>query len=169
PRGARIAAVLRMAAVLGITTPDDAPASRIRRTLGWAFTATVLIVGVFLPVVWIPVMAWAYRRGTGALGRRATRFYAAGDADTAETRRTIGAGTGRRMDPLGVLVALRTLAAAVVIPFAAAAFVLLADLRIGDSNLAAASVALIVAGQIAAVLWYVLWRRRGRHRGDRGT
>ncbi len=168
PRGTRLATVLRMAAVLGITTPDDgAPASRVRRALGWLYVGALVAVGFVLPVVWIPAMAWSYRRATGRLGRRAARYYAASPASEKATDVRLGriaAPRPRRVEPTGLLAALRALAA-VVVPPAAAGFVLLADVRIGDSSLAAAGLTLVVAGQVAAAGWYLLWR--GRRRGGR--
>lgn len=172
PRGTRLATVMRMAAVLGITTPDDAATSRLRRALGWLSVGVLVAVGFVLPFVWIPAMAWSYYRATGRLGRRAVRYYAASPARAAppvvaaDAPTRIAARKPRRVAPLSVVAALRALAA-VVLPLAAMLFVVVADIRIGDSNLAAAGVTLVVVAQAAAVGWYLLWRRRDRHRRHR--
>lgn len=160
PRGTRVAAVMRMAAVLGITTPDGPAVSRVRRTIGWLYIGVLVAVGFVLPFVWIPAMAWSYHRATGRLGRRAVRYYAS-TPQPAATPARIAAPPTRHVAPLGLFGALRAFVA-VVIPLAAAAFVVLADIRIGDSNLAATGLTLVVAGQVAAIGWYLLWRRH-RH------
>lgn len=165
PRGTWLAAVMRMAAVLGITTPDGTAVSRMRRAIGWLYLGVLVTVGFVLPFVWIPAMAWSYRRATGKLGRRAVRYYAQTPHPDAPAVGSVPARIAGRqaghVNPLGLVTVLRTLAA-VVLPLAAAALVVQADFRIGDSNLAAAGVTLVVAGQLAAVGWYLVWRWRGR-------
>lgn len=148
PRGLGFATLMRMAAVLGLITPDTG-AGRIRRALGWLYVAALVTVGILVPVVWIPAMAWSYKRATTALGRRAAAYYAGAGPDAPDRAPLAAPG---RFDPLGVATAVRAIAA-VAVPLAAVAFVVLTDIRIGDSKFAAAGVALVVSAQVAATAW----------------
>lgn len=155
----RFGALMRMAAVLGLTTPEPGPRGRLRRILSWVYVAVLILVGFVVPLVWIPAMGYGYKRATPALGRRAVAYYTGGAPDAGDSAPL---AAGRGFDPIGVVTFIRTLVAAAV-PLAAVGFVVLADIRIGDSNIAAAGVAVVVATQVAAAAW-VVYRFRKRHR-----
>ncbi|GAA4973946.1 hypothetical protein GCM10023205_45630 [Yinghuangia aomiensis] len=155
----RFGALMRMAAVLGLITPEPGPRGRLRRILSWVYVAVLIVVGFAVPLVWIPAMGYGYERATPALGRRAVAYYTGAAPDAGDSAPLV---VGRGFDPIGVVTFIRTLAAAAV-PLAAVGFVVLADIRIGDSNLAAAGVAIVVATQVAAAAW-VVYRLRKRHR-----
>ncbi|MDI2127644.1 hypothetical protein [Yinghuangia seranimata] len=174
PRGQRLATLARMAAILGITQPDEGHrVGRVRQVLTWVGITLFVVVGLFLPFIWLPAMAWSYQRATPRLGRRAVRFYAATSSAAEATGQRIAAGRaprreGEAVEPLGLLGVLRTLAA-VVLPLGALAFVLLADVRFGESNLAAAGLWLVVGAQVGALLWFLAWWWRRRRRRKRGA
>ncbi|MGA4539352.1 hypothetical protein ACPA54_05105 [Uniformispora flossi] len=155
----RFGALMRMAAVLGLITPEPGPRGRLRRILSWVYVAALIVVGFVVPLVWIPAMGYGYKRATPALGRRAVAYYTGAAPDGGDSAPLIA---GRGFDPIGVVTFIRTLVAAAV-PLAAVGFVVLADIRIGDSNIAAAGVAIVVATQVAAAAW-VVYRLRKRHR-----
>ncbi|MGR7001954.1 hypothetical protein ACU686_34545 [Yinghuangia aomiensis] len=121
--------------------------------------AVLIVVGFVVPLVWIPVMGYGYKRATPALGRRAVAYYTGAAPDAGDSAPL---AAGRGFDPIGVVTFIRTLVAAAV-PLAAVGFVVLADLRIGDSSIAAAGVAIVVATQVAAAAW-VVYRLRKRRR-----
>lgn len=159
----RFGALLRMAAVLGLTTPEPGPRGRLRRVLGWVYVAVLILVGVVVPLVWIPAMGYGYKRATPALGRRAVAYYTGAAPDAGDSAPL---AAGRGFDPIGVVTFIRTLVAA-AIPLAAVGFVVIADIRIGDSNLAAAGVAIVVASQVAAAAWFVHRLRKRRRASGR--
>src|SRR5215471_16898030 len=76
PRGSRISMVKRMAYMLGLLGSSDEKSSWIRSVLQWTVLAVVFLVGIVLPLVWVPYMAWAFRKSSLQMGTRASAFYA---------------------------------------------------------------------------------------------
>jgi hypothetical protein len=76
PRGTRIAMIKRMAFMLGLLGSSDDKPSRLRSTLGTIVVGAVFLVGLVLPLVWVPYMALAFRKSGLRMGARATAFYA---------------------------------------------------------------------------------------------
>src|SRR5204862_400387 len=76
PRGTRIAMVKRMAYMLGVLGSSDEKQSRLRAWLGYVLVGAVFLIGIVLPLVWVPYMAVAMRRSALQMGARASDFYA---------------------------------------------------------------------------------------------
>src|SRR5262249_48321368 len=82
PRGTRWAMIKRMAYLVGVLGIGD-DRSRLRAALGWTGIGVLFLVGLVLPLVWVPYMAYSTRRSTLRLGNRTREYYAAADADEA--------------------------------------------------------------------------------------
>ena len=80
PAGTRWNTVKRMAYLLQVLGPTDATRSGLRSTLGWTGVSVLFVVGIVLPLVWVPYMAYATRRSSLGVGGRAVALYADGDA-----------------------------------------------------------------------------------------
>ncbi|MGW5424424.1 hypothetical protein [Streptomyces sp. NPDC003943] len=150
---------MRMARLLGVLTPggdgagddpDGGPGLLVR--IGqWALSGAVFLVGLVAPLVWLPYLAFTYRRTTVRLADRATEFYAG----------ELGPPRTARLDP-GTALALARALASLLVPIAAVALVVLADLKIAGGRWPALGVALFTTS-LAVGGWWV-WRRRRRHR-----
>jgi len=78
PRGTRMNMIKRMAYMLGVLGSSDEKPSRLRSALQFCLLGVVFLVGLVLPLVWVPYMALAVRRSSLRMGARATEFYAGG-------------------------------------------------------------------------------------------
>jgi hypothetical protein len=76
PRGTRISMVKRMAFMLGFLGSSDEKPSRLRSALQMALVGAVFVVGLLPRLVWVPYMAYAFRKSGLQTGRRASAFYA---------------------------------------------------------------------------------------------
>src|SRR5262245_29509736 len=61
PRGTRWAMLRRMAYLVGVLGIGD-DRSRLRAALGWIGIGVLFLVGLVLPLVWVPYMAYSTRR-----------------------------------------------------------------------------------------------------------
>ena len=77
PRGTRISMVKRMAYMLGVlgSSGEEKP-SRLRSALQMVSVGAVFLVGLVLPLVWVPYMALAFRKSGLRMGAQASAFYA---------------------------------------------------------------------------------------------
>ncbi|MEV4428136.1 hypothetical protein AB0K23_22690 [Streptomyces sp. NPDC049602] len=153
--GGRVAAlrglVLRMARLLGLLTPSEARLGRWARIGQWALVASVFLVGLVAPLVWLPYMAVAYNRATNRLTDRATVFYV-GTRDLRSSR-------GVRVDPAVAVAGLRALVS-VLLPAVALFMVVATDTRIAGGRWPVAGIVLIASCLFTGGWW--LWRRRRR-------
>ncbi|MEU7026009.1 hypothetical protein AB0A60_04870 [Streptomyces sp. NPDC046275] len=152
-RPGRIAALwslsLRMARLLGVLTPSGDGAGRLARFGQYALTGTVFLVGLVAPLVWLPYLAYSYRRNTLQLLDRATVFYAGRSAPRRASR----------LDAEMVLALLRA-AVSLIVPVAGVLVVLLADVRIAGDSWPVLGIVLI-AGSVGVGAWWARrqWRR----------
>jgi hypothetical protein len=68
--------VKRMAFMLGLLGSNDEKPSRLRSALQMVLVGAVFLVGLVLPLVWVPYMALAFRKSGHQMGARAGAFYA---------------------------------------------------------------------------------------------
>ncbi|MFI9150456.1 hypothetical protein [Streptomyces sp. NPDC053367] len=155
PRGTRWRVVVRMAAVLGIIGPRD-EGSRLRRAAGTTAVTLLFLLGLVFPLVWLPCMAWLYRKASLRLGARAATYYTGSDArGTARSRRL-----PRVPKAAGVFSLLRLVSFAVT-PVVLAVLAMALGARVEDSGWIAGLVVLVCLSLAAAAGW-VLHRRHRR-------
>ncbi|MEV4615525.1 hypothetical protein AB0K43_23485 [Kitasatospora sp. NPDC049258] len=156
PRGTRTRMLREMAYLLGLIDPGGRRPGRIRQAAGRLAVAALVVVGFFFPLVWVPAMWVAYQRGTSRLGLRAAEFYGSRSGG-APVGPPAGGGGWR---PAGVLVLARTLVATLV-PTFALLVVLVTDVRLVGSKLAAGLVAVALASLVVATVHGIRhWLRR---------
>jgi hypothetical protein len=163
PRGTRMNMVRRMAFLLGVLQADPEKRGRMRTIAGWCLLGLVVVVGFVLPLVWVPYMAVAMRRGAVKMGERAMRFYA--DRGSAE------AGIAVRNVPrvhVAITGSLVRMVALVILPIVVAAIALASDLELGTGRLLSAVILLFAVSGLVTFAWlgYHRWRRP---RGPRAT
>ena len=157
PRGSRISMVKRMAYMLGLLGSTDEKPSRVRSVLQMAFLGAVFLVGLVLPLVWVPYMAWAFRKSGLQMGRRASAFYA--DRKSEEAGVTVRKAPTVRIAMSAGFVRMLLL---IALPVVVAVVALLFGADIGTGKWVSAGIFLIVVSALATLAWfgYRWWRRR---------
>ncbi|WP_435972527.1 hypothetical protein [Streptomyces sp. Qhu_M48] len=143
--------IVRMARLLGLVTPGDG-VGRWVRVGRWSLLGGVFLVGLVVPLVWLPYMAFQYHRGTTQLTDRATVFYV-GSPDLRASR-------GARLDPAVALAGLRAVGSA-LLPAVALLLVLVTDTRIAGGRWPVVGIVLTASCLVSGGWW--LWRRLRRH------
>ncbi|MER5965325.1 hypothetical protein [Streptomyces sp. NPDC002057] len=143
--------IVRMARLLGLVTPDDG-AGRWVRVGRWSLLGAVFLVGLVVPLVWLPYMAFQYYRGTTRLTDRATVFYV-GSPDLRSSR-------GVRLDPAVALAGLRAVGSA-LLPAVALLLVVVTDTRIAGARWPVVGIVLTTGCLVSGGWW--LWRHLRRH------
>jgi hypothetical protein len=157
PRGTRISMVKRMAFMLGLLGSDDEKPSRLRWALQMALVGAVFLVGLVLPLVWVPYMALAFRKSGLRMGARASTFYA--------ERRSGEAGVTVRKAPtvrIGMSAGVLRMVLLIALPVVVALIAVLTGADIGGGKWVSAGIFLIVVSVVATLAWfgYRWWRRR---------
>ncbi|GGX73932.1 hypothetical protein [Streptomyces hiroshimensis] len=158
PRRTRWSLIVRMAAILGIVGGGE-KRSRLQQAVSTAPIVALFLVGMVLPLIWVPALAVIYRKNTLRLAAKAVQYYTPGAAGELLRHR-------RRLPHVpraaGLATVLRVFALAVV-PFAAAATAVVAGVRLAGGFWGTALLVLVGVSLLAAGIWFV--RRRSR-RGD---
>jgi hypothetical protein len=160
PRGTRIGMVKRMAFMLGILGSSDEKPSRLRSALQITLVGVVFLIGLVLPLVWVPYMALAFRKSGLRMGAHAAAFYA--------ERRSAEAGVTVRKAPtvrVAMSAGLVRLVLLITLPIFVAVIALLTGADIGSGKWASAGIFLIVVSWLVALAWlgYGRWRRHWRN------
>ena len=71
PAGTRIDAVKRLAYLIELLGPPDEKRSTFRETIGWIGIGFLFLIGLVLPLVWVPYMAFSMHRSTRRMAVRA--------------------------------------------------------------------------------------------------
>ena len=85
PRGSRWNMIMKMGYLLEVFGPSDPTRTKLRSTLGWIGVGFIFLVGLVLPLVWVPYMAYAMRKSSLRLAGRAVPYYAGGTTDAGGT------------------------------------------------------------------------------------
>jgi hypothetical protein len=157
PRGTRISMVKRMAFLLGLVGSSDEKPSRLRSALQMALVGAVFLVGLLLPLVWVPYMAYTFRKSGLQMGGRASAFYA--------ERRSEEAGVTVTKSPtvrIAMSAGVVRIVALVALPIVVAVIALLAGADIGGGKWVSAGTFLIAVSWLATLAWlgYRWWGRR---------
>jgi hypothetical protein len=159
PAGTRIDTVRRMAYLLEILGTGDDTRGRLRVALGWTGVGVLCLVGLVLPLVWVPYMAYSMRRSTLRMGVRAQAYFGGGSGEDA--------GVTVRQRPavgLGGTVAFMRTTVFVALPLLAALLALLTGFSVGGGHAVGAGIVLIAVSALMTLGWvgYRWWRHRRR-------
>jgi hypothetical protein len=160
PRGSRISMVKRMAFILGLLgAPDEEKPSRLRSVLQILLVGVVFLVGLLLPLVWVPYMAWAFRKSGLRMGARASAYYS--------ERRSREAGVIVTKAPavrIAMSAGLLRAGLLLALPILVAVIALLTGADIGTGKWLSAGIFLIIVSGLLTLAWvgYRWWRRRRR-------
>jgi hypothetical protein len=159
PRGTRWEMVKRMAYLLGLLGTGDDTRSRLRVALGWTGVGVLCLVGLVLPLVWVPYMAYSMRRSTVRLGNRARTYYVGHTGDAGVTVRR------REVVRVGGTAALARTVFFVVLPIGAAVVALLTNSSFAGGRWTGSGLLLLVVSALVTLGWFGLrwWRRRPAH------
>jgi hypothetical protein len=157
PRGSRISMVKRMAYMLGLLGSSDEKTGWVRSALQWALVGAVFLVGLVLPLVWVPYMAWAFRKSSLQMGARASAFYA--ERSSEETGITVRKAASVSV---GMSAGFVRMLALIAVPVLVAVIALLTGTDIGTGRWLSAGILLILVSGLATLAWfgYRSWRRR---------
>ncbi|MEV5379098.1 hypothetical protein [Streptomyces nondiastaticus] len=159
PRRTRWSLIVRMAAILGLVG-GGGKQSTFRRVVSTTPIVALFLVGMVLPLIWVPALAVIYRKNTLRLGAKAVQYYTPGaTGELLKHRKRLP----HMPSTAGVAAVLRVLALAVV-PFAAAGAAAWAGLRLAGGFWGTCLIVLVAVSLLAACLWFV--RRRSRRSVD---
>ena len=162
PAGTRIDMVKRMMYLLEVLGPSDQKRSSFRETIGWVGVAVLVLVGLVLPLVWVPYMAYSSRRYALKMGRRARRFYATEGASAV----VMDADAAPDEIQVGGAVAFARMAILIVFPVLVALVGLLTGFSFAGGSWLSAIIVLLVLSALATLGWvgFRWWRYRRRAR-----
>jgi len=158
PKGTRIKMLMRMAYLLELLGPSDEPkSSRIKSALSIALLCAVFLLGLVLPLVWVPYMAYAFRKSGVRMGARASKFYA--ESRSAEAGVTVTKAPTVRIAMSAGLIRMVFL---IAVPIVVAIVALLTGADIGTGKWISALILLLVVSGLVTLAWfgYRRWRRR---------
>ena len=156
PAGQRIDAVKRLAYLIELLGPPDQKRSAFRETIGWIGIGFLFLIGLVLPLVWVPYMAFSMGRSTRRMAVRARRFYSPAGAEQA----AVVAPSGGLIAG-GSLIAFARMVLMVVFPIVVAIVGLLTGFSFAGDRWLTAVLLLLVLSAIGTLGWlaYRRWRR----------
>ncbi|MFI9306576.1 hypothetical protein [Streptomyces triculaminicus] len=157
PRRTRWSLLVRMAAILGIVGGGE-KRGKLQQVVAALPIAALFLVGMVLPLVWVPALAVIYRKNTLRLADRAVRYYTPG----AVGYQAAHPGRLSRVPrAAGVAAVLRFLALAVA-PLAVAAGLAAAGIRLAGGFWGTGLIILVAVSLLAAGIWFVHHRSHRR-------
>ena len=155
-------AVWRMARLLGILAPEaeEEKPGRLRQIAGWMALIGTFLVGIVIPLIWMPYLAVGYRRGTLDVAARANAAYIGATGD-------IHAGAeSESVAPFMAGAVGRALVGIVATVVLALGFFLANTVLVGN-RWSTAAVLLVVMAAVTGGIWYM--RRRRARRASSGA
>ena len=159
PAGRRVDAVKRLAYLVELLGPPDQKRSTFREAVGWIGIGLLFLIGLVLPLVWVPYMAFSMHRTTRRVAVRARTFYSTGGAEE-----TLVVAPGDGLVAGGSVIAFARIAILVVFPIVLGLVGLLAGLSLAGDHWLAAGAILLAASALGTFGWlgYRRWRRGKR-------
>jgi hypothetical protein len=162
PRGTRWGMIKRMGFLLGLLAAPGTPKPSLLVSLvRWIALGVTFIVGLVLPLVWVPYMAISMRRAALQMGQRGREFYAA--------KRTEETGVTVTRAPLtinvGVAAGFARMLLLIAAPIVIAVIAFFTGADIGGGRWITALTALLVLSALVTLGWLGFrWLRRNRSR-----
>jgi hypothetical protein len=160
PKGTRMAAIKRMAYLLQVIGPS-VERSRLRAIAGWTGVGILFLVGLVLPLVWVPYMAYWMRKSTLRLAGDARAYYS--ESGPVDHGVTVVRGSGIR---IGGVVAFGRVLLIAVFPLLVALVGLLTGFSLFGGHWITALLLLVVVSAVATFGWLAYQRRRARRSSD---
>jgi hypothetical protein len=160
PAGRRIDAVRRLAYLIELLGPADQKRSVFRETIGWIGIGFLFLIGLALPLVWVPYMAFSMHRSTARMAVRARRYYSPTDAG-----QPVVVASDAGFIAGGGLIAFARMALMVVFPILVAVVGLLTGFSFAGGRWLTSAVLLLAVSALATLCWlgYRRWQlRKGR-------
>jgi hypothetical protein len=165
PAGTRWNMLKRMAYLLGLIGSEDPDQSRFHGFFNVGVLILTVLVGLILPLVWVPYMAVSMRRSALRMGKKSMAYYAAGETEEAGV-------TVTRATPavtVGISAGLIRMVILIVIPIVVAVVALLTGTNIGGGKWLTAFFALLVFSALVTCAWLgYRWVRYRRARAAHG-
>ncbi|HEU5215246.1 MAG TPA: hypothetical protein VFU30_06875 [Gaiellaceae bacterium] len=155
PAGTRVDTVKHLAYLIGLFGPPDLKRSKLRATVGWTGIGILVLVGLVIPLVWLPYMAFSTRRATLRLAKRTRAFY----ATPAPADAVVSSGEGQVAT--GGLVAFARMVVLCVFPFVVGFVWLVTGFSFAGGHWLTSAVVLLAASALTTLGWlgYRRWRR----------
>jgi|GEM_PF-2664928 len=152
--------IRRMAKLLGLIAPAAVtPVSRLVHLGRWLLLGLALVVGMVVPLIWLPYLSMSYYRGTVDLAERISVFYSGPEKALHLPRKAsdvpgLAAAAGRALASLALVVG-------------GLAVFLALDVEIGGHQWPALVSLAVLISSATGLVWYLRRvRHRHRHRGE---
>jgi hypothetical protein len=158
PRGSRISMIKRMAYLLGILQSNGPKRSRSRVLAQWFLLGLTFVVGLVLPLVWMPYMAFSIRRSALQMAERSRQYY--GQRQSIDTGVAVRKSAGVHVAIAGGVARMVLL---IIAPILVAVIALSTGVELGTGRLLSAGIVLIVVSALVTVGWIAFrWLRHRR-------
>jgi len=152
--------IRRMAKLLGLIAPAAVtPVSRLVHLGRWLLLGLALVVGMVVPLIWLPYLSMSYYRGTVDLAERISVFYSGPEKALHLPRKAsdvpgLAAAAGRALASLALVVG-------------GLAVFLALDVEIGGHQWPALVSLAVLISSATGLVWYLRRvRHRHQHRGE---
>ena len=157
PRGTRLNMIKRMAYMLGVLQSSDQTRTWLRAALQWCLLGLTFVVGLVLPLVWVPYMAMSIRRSAVQMATRSKRYYTQG--------LSVDAGVAvRKAETVHVAIVggVVRMVLLILVPIVVAVVALTTGVELGAGRLVSAGILLIAVSVLVTICWLAFrwWRHR---------
>jgi hypothetical protein len=157
PRGSRISMIKRMAYLLGVLQSNAQKRSVARVAAQWTLLGLTFVVGLVLPLVWMPYMAFSIRRSALQMAERSRQYYA--QRQSVDTGVAVRKSAAVHVAIAGGVVRMIVL---IIVPIVVAVIALSTGADLGTGRLLTAGIVLIVVSAVVTLGWITFrwWRHR---------
>jgi hypothetical protein len=150
---AMVDVIVRMAKLLGLVTPGEVnPVSWLIHLGRWVLLILALIVGLAVPLIWLPYLYMSYYRGTVDLAERVSIFYS-GPANALHLPR-------KYSDVPGLVTAFLRAAISLALTVGCIVALHALGIRLDGQEWPASLLLIVILSSATGLWWYVRARRR---------